>query len=99
MAMFRFTCKRISFSILLLTALLSGFCVAPVVELTGGEAPGSEIEELILTQREGEGLASTPLSYSFARICHKARLGIRRSVGHHCSENSARNGLGVPLVL
>ena len=97
--MFRFPCKRIPFPILLLTALLSSFSAGSVVELTEGEAPGSEIEEVILSRRQAEGLTSTPLSYANARICHKDRLGARRSPGHQRTENSSRNGIGAPLTL
>ena len=97
--MFRFTCKRIPFSILLLTALLSGFCAGSVLESAEGEALGSEIEEMILSRRQGEGLTSPARSYVTTRLCHRSLLCASRLSDSQCSENSSRNGIGAPLTL
>jgi hypothetical protein len=97
--MFRFACKRIPFSVLLLTALLSGFSAGPVVELTEGDAPGSEIEEVILRRRKSEGLASNPIDDSSARVYHKTLPFSLRLPAHQGFGDSARNGIGAPLTL
>lgn len=97
--MFCFTCKRIPFSILLLTALLSGFCAGAVLESTEAEASGSEIEEVILSRRHGEGLTSPARAYVTTRLCHRSVFCSLRSTGYQCSENAARNGIGAPLTL
>ncbi len=97
--MFRFVCKRIPFSLLLLTALLGGFCAGAVVELTEGETLGSEIEEVILGRRQGEGLTSPARSYVTTRLCHRSLLCVSRLSDSQCSENSGRNGIGAPLTL
>ncbi len=97
--MFRFTCKRIPLSILLLTALLTGFCAGSVLESAEGEAPGSEIEEVLLSRRQGEGLTSPARSYVTTRLCRNSLLSVSRLPGYQGSENSARNGIGAPLTL
>ena len=97
--MFRFTYKRVDFLALLLMALLSGFCAGPVVESTEGEASGSEIEEVILSRRDGEGLTKSAIFYVSTRLWHKSVLCSLRLTDYPWSENSARNGIGAPLTL
>ena len=97
--MFCFTCKRIPFSILLLTALLSGFCAGAVLESTEAEASESEIEEVTLSRRQGEGLTSPARAYVTTRLCRNSLLSVSRLPGYQGSENSARNGIGAPLTL
>ena len=97
--MFRFRCKCISFSILLLTATLSGFCAGSILESAEAEAAGSEIEEVILSRRDGEGLTKSAIFYVSTRLCHKSVLRSLRLTDHPGSEKSARNGIGAPLTL
>ena len=97
--MLRFTCKRIPFSILLLTALLSGFCAGSILESTEGEASESEIEEVILGRCQGERLTKLSRSYVTTRLCHRFCFCSLQLPEYQCSENSARNGFGAPLTL
>lgn len=98
--MFDLACRHIPFSLLLLTASLSGFCAGSFVELTEGEVAGSEIEEVILSRHKSDDLAaSKPIYNSPACRCHNSLLGPLRAPVHGCSENSARNGIGAPLAL
>ena len=99
MTMFRFICNCIPFSILLLTAALSGFCAGSILESAEAEAPGSEIEEVILSRRDSEGLTKSAIFYVSTRLWHKSVRCSLRLTDHPCSENSARNGIGAPLTL
>jgi len=100
--MFPFTRKKIPFSALVLTGLLSGFCVGTVAETAEGESTVSEIEEIILGRRQDEGLAKT-LSDT---ACHAfspshSSIALRSSPlpRDYFSEHTRRNGIGRPLTL
>lgn len=97
--MFRFACKRIPFSVLLLTALFSGFSAGPVIELNEADAACGEIEEVTLRRRKSEGLTSDPFCDSFARVSHKMLPFSLGLLGHQGFGDSARNGIGAPLTL
>ena len=92
-------CIRDRFSVLLLTALFSGFPAGPVVELTGGEAPCSEIKEVTLGRCKSDGLATNPFCDSFARINHKILPFALGLPDHQGLGDPARNGIGAPLML
>ena len=98
--MFCFACKRIPLSVLLLTALFSGFSAGPVIELTEADAACGKIEAVTLGRHRSNDLAaSKPIYDSSTQRCDKFLFGPLRTPVHPCSKNSARNGIGAPLML
>lgn len=96
------TGKRNSFSALLLTTLLSGFCAGAAVETAEAESTSIEVEEIIL----GRGLDERTSS-RLAELARKSLTDSRPS-DSRCSllpasicntEHSSRNGIGRPLTL
>ena len=94
----------ISFSALLLTAILGGFCAGVALETAEGESTASEMEEVFTGSHEEERLERRSSGgprclYTLTQRGGVTLLQPKWLPGGYASEHSTRNGLGGPLAL
>lgn len=102
--LFLFRQSRISFSALLLSAILGGFCAGVALETAEGESTASEHEEVIPGSQEEERLERRSADCSRCLYTHSQMGGVslfqsKWLPGGHATEHSTRNGMGGPLAL